>query len=204
MSRTNETLIQALKESGALKTAAVEDALRAVDRADFVPEELRADAYLDTALPIGYGQTISQPTVVAFCLEQLAVAHGMRVLDVGSGSGYTTALLSQLVGPAGEVVGVETIPELVAFGQENLAKYAPTNARIEAAGAALGKPSAAPFDRILVSAAAEEMPAALKEQIADGGRIVLPVQQSICVVDRQGDFFPFQCHEGYVFVPLVT
>ena len=167
-------------------------------------------AYEDTALPIRHGQTISQPTVVARCLEWLAVEPGMRVLDVGSGSGYTTALLSHLVldksdlsKREGEVIGVEIIPELVAFGQENLAKLAPRNAHIERAGEDLGKPSDAPFDRILVSAATNAVPPGLVRQLKEGGRMVIPIRDAICVVD-DGARPKMVCHEGYAFVPLIT
>ncbi len=200
---TNQTLIKLLKISGVLKTPEIEDALRAIDRVDFVPDDIRSEAYLDTALPIGYGQTISQPTVVVFCLEQLAVENGNRVLDVGSGSGWTTALLAHLVGESGEVVGVERIPKLVVFGQCNLDKYNLRHASIEQAGEKLGKPDLAPFDRILVSASAERIPETLKAQLSDEGRMVLPVQQAICVVERIGEKFSTTCHDGYVFVPLI-
>ena len=152
---TNEELIQGLKNDGVLKTKAIEEAFRAVDRARFAGEDSRPVAYMDTALPIGEGQTISQPTVVALCLEWLSVRPGDRVLDVGSGSGWTTALLAHLVGLVGSVIGVERIPELVAFGSKNLGAYAFLQAHIEQAGPELGKPEAAPFDRILVSASAE-------------------------------------------------
>lgn len=182
----------------------IEDALRAIDRADFVPDDIRSEAYLDTALPIGYGQTISQPVVVVFCLEQLAAENGNRVLDVGSGSGWTTALLAHLVGESGSVIGVERIPELVVFGQRNLDKYNFRNASIEQAGEKLGKPDLAPFDRILVSASAERVPETLKTQLSDGGRMVISVRQSICVVERIGENFSTICHDGYVFVPLIT
>ncbi len=201
---TNDTLIKSLKESGVLKTLKIEEALHAVDRADFVSEELRPDAYLDTALPIGYGQTISQPTVVAFCLELLEVKPGNRVLDIGSGSGWTTALLAHLVGESGEVVGVERIPELVVFGQRNLAKYVLPRAHIEQAGRELGKSDVAPFDRILISAATDEVPETLKEQLAENGRMVLPVQSAICVVDKIDNTFSTNCYDGYAFVPLIT
>ncbi|MDP2665142.1 MAG: L-isoaspartyl protein carboxyl methyltransferase, partial [bacterium] len=107
---TNEMLIASLKNSGAIKTIAVENAFRAVDRARFVTEESKPLAYLDEALPIGEKQTISQPTVVALCLEWLQAHPGDRVLDVGSGSGWTTALLAHLVGPTGSVIGIERIP----------------------------------------------------------------------------------------------
>ncbi len=203
-SETNDTLITALKASGVLKTTEVEKAMRTVDRADFVPAELRPNAYLDTALPIGYGQTISQPTVVAFCLELLEASPGNRVLDIGSGSGWTTVLLAHLVGESGKVVGVERIPELVAFGQGNLAKYALQNAHIEQAGKKLGKPNDPPFDRILVSAGTDEIPEILKSQLAENGRMVLPIQNAICVVNKIGTVFSTNCYDGYVFVPLIT
>ena len=200
---TNETLITFLKETGTIKTVAVESALRAIDRAKFVPEKLKRDAYQDTALPIDEGQTISQPTVVAYCLELLQVRSGDRVLDVGSGSGWTTALLAHLVGPTGLVIGIERIPSLVSFGSKNLSKYTFAHAHIEQAGHGLGKRKEAPFDRILVSASAEEVPNALAQQLKNGGRMVLPIKEAICVVDRTDDHFSTVCHEGYVFVPLI-
>lgn len=129
---------------------------------------------------------------------------GDRVLDVGSGSGWTTALLAHIVGETGSVTGVERIPELVAFGSKNLATDSFPQARIEQAGPALGKPTAAPFDRILVSAAAEEVPETLKQQMKDGGRMVISVRGAICVVDRTGDDFTTVRHEGFAFVPLIT
>ncbi len=200
---SNDALVEYLKGVGAIRTKEVEEAFRAVDRALFVPEEERELAYEDTALPTRAGQTISQPTVVARCLEWLEVREGDRVLDIGSGSGYTTALLARLVGEEGSIIGIEIVPELVAFGQENLAKLAPRNARIERAGEELGMPGEV-FDRILVSAAAREIPEVLKRQLKDGGRMVIPVGSAICVVSRAGDVFSLTCHEGYIFVPLVT
>lgn len=201
---TNETLIAFLKDTGAIQTVAVEEAFRAVDRARFVPEASKPVAYLDTALPLGAGQTISQPTVVAYCLELLEVRRDARVLDVGSGSGWTTALLAHVVGPTGSVIGLERIPSLVSFGSENLSAYAFPNAHIEQATSALGKPESAPFDRILVSASAENMPEELARQLADGGRMVIPIRDAICAVTRAGDTFSKTCREGFVFVPLIT
>lgn len=201
---TNETLIASLKEDGAIQTPAVESAFRAIDRARFVPSDLKQDAYMDTALPISAGQTISQPTVVALCLEWLSAKSGDHVLDVGSGSGWTTALLAHLVGLSGSVIGVERVPELVAFGSNNLSTYAFAHTHIEQAGDELGKPDAAPFDRILVSAATEEVPDSLLQQLKDDGRMVIPIRDAICVVDRTGEHFKTVCHEGFVFVPLIT
>lgn len=201
---TNETLITSLKDSGAIKSSAVESAFRAVDRARFVPKGLEHDTYTDTALPIGEGQTISQPTVVAYCTEWLQARTGDHVLDVGTGSGWTTALLAHIVGPTGSVVGTERIPSLVSFGSKNLSKYAFKHAHIEQAERELGKLEAAPFDRILVSAATDKVPDTLKQQLKDGGRMVIPIREAICIIDRNVDRFSTKCYEGFVFVPLIT
>lgn len=201
---TSKKLITHLKETGAVRTLAIEEAFRAVDRASFVRADSEPLAYADSALPIGYGQTISQPTVVALCMEWLAPRSGDRILDVGSGSGWTTALLAHIVGSGGSVIGVERVPELVAFGQANLAKFSLQNARIELEGPELGFRKMSPYDRILVSAAADEIPRALTDQLAEGGRMVMPIRNAICVVDRVGDELTTVCHPGFAFVPLIT
>ncbi len=200
---TNASLIEHLKRKGVLKTPNIVRAFEEIDRADFVPDALRNEAYEDEALPIGYGVTISQPYTVAFMLELLQPQNGEKILDVGSGSGWTTALLASTVGEKGEVIGVEIIPELVCFGRENLEKCGFRNARIEAAGEALGNPSASPFDKILVSAASRRMPEELITQLKVGGRLIVPIGLSLWQIDKRGEVeierkeFP-----GFVFVPL--
>lgn len=184
------------------------DRLRAafehVHRRDFLPPRMRGFAGEDAAVPIGHGQTCSQPRTVREMLELLEVAPGQRVLDVGSGSGWTTALLGELVGPDGEVVGVEIVPELVAWSRQNLAPYDLTWCRVERARAGvLGLPEEAPFDRVLVSAEATELPRALVDQLVVGGLLVVPVRGRMTVVQRTtGE--PEVRHAGwYSFVPLV-
>lgn len=178
-------------------------AFKKINRADFVGSDYKAEAYEDYPLPIGFGQTISQPFTVAFMLGLLNPQKGDKILDVGSGSGWTTALLAVLVGEKGKVFGVEIIPELVEFGIKNLAKYNFPNAKIIQAGAELGLPSEAPFGRILVSAAAEKIPEALLNQLKAPGILVLPVKNTIVQIkkDTVGKItrkeFP-----GFVFVPL--
>ncbi len=200
---TNDELVQSLAKSGALKSPAMIEAFKKVDRKDFVPEEYADEAYEDYPLPIGHHQTISQPYTVAFMLELLDVKPGEKILDVGSGSGWTAALLAELAGLKGKVFGVEVVPELVKFGRANLAKYAFPHATIEKAGAARGLPREAPFDKILVSAAAEQLPEELVRQLKIGGRMVAPVANSVWRIDRVSETeldeeeFP-----GFSFVPL--
>lgn len=141
------------------------EAFRYIDRKDFLREENTNLAYENTPLSIGYGQTISQPYTVAFMLELLDVHVGNKVLDIGSGSGWTTALLAHLAGERGSVTGIEIIPELVQFGGENLARYHFSNTRIlQAKEGELGI-SSETFDRILVSASADMFPTELLDQL---------------------------------------
>ncbi|MFT4218228.1 MAG: protein-L-isoaspartate O-methyltransferase [Micropruina sp.] len=186
--------------------ARVADAFAATPRASFLPPTVRSRASADAPLPIGHGATNSQPWTVRFMLERLQVPRGVRVLDVGSGSGWTTALLAQLTGPDGSVTGVEVVPELVEQGRRNLAAFALPWARIEMARpGVLGLPDAAPFDRILVSADAGAIPAALEEQLAVGGRMVLPAATVMWTVTRDHDGWrrePDHEHR-FSFVPLV-
>ena len=187
-----------------LKTALTREAFEAVDRADFVPPEYQDEAYEDYPLQIGAGQTISQPSTVAFMLELLEPQVGQKILDVGCGSGWTTALLGHIAGEKGSVLGLERIPELIAFGQKNLARYVFPQARIEQAGAELGKPSEAPFDRILVSAAAEKLPESLIGQLVQGGVLVVPVRDAILKIHKkQSGEIETVRHEGFAFVPLI-
>jgi protein-L-isoaspartate(D-aspartate) O-methyltransferase len=175
-----------------------------VRRSDFLPAGQHGFAHEDAALPIGYDQTNSQPSTVRAMLDLLDVAPGQRVLDVGCGSGWTTALLGALVGPGGQVVGLEIVPELVAWGRENLATYAMSWARIEQAGEdVLGLPEEAPYDRVLVSAEASRLPAELVEQLAVGGVMVVPVRGRMTVVRRTAGEPEVSLEGWYSFVPLV-
>lgn len=201
--------------------ARVEAALAAVPRAGFLPEWERRRAAADRPLRIGYGQTNSQPTTVGNMLVLLDVHPGDRVLDVGSGSGWTTALLAHLAGPSGRVYGVELVPELADFGSSNLAAFL-TSRGSRSAGSnpgrtdslaeasiqlsergELGVPQHAPYGRILVSAEAGELPEALVEQVARGGRMVVPVAGRLSVVDRSRSGVVSLRRVGhYAFVPL--
>lgn len=201
---SNQSLVNELKTSGVLRSPNLIKAFTWVDRADFVAPETLEFAYEDRPLPIGFGQTISQPYTVAFMLELLSPEAGDKILDLGSGSGWTTALLAACVGPKGQIFGVEKVPGLVKFGQSNLAKYNFINASIQAAGKALGLSKAAPFDEILVSAAASALPQELIDQLRVGGSLVMPIQSSVFKITKL-DRAKVKTQEfpGFAFVPLV-
>ena len=204
---TKEELIEELKREGWLKTPRVVEALQKIDRADFVPEGLKAEAYFNTALPIGEGQTISQPLVVAFMLELLRPEAGQKILDVGTGSGWVAGLLSELVGKKGRVFSVERVSELGAAARRNLARYGFVESGVLSllvGDGVKGWPEEAPFDRIIAAAAGTAIPAPWKEQLTVGGRIVAPVGSRILMLEkRQDGGFREEAYEGFSFVPLI-
>lgn len=200
----NEKLVAHLIEADVLRSPALINAFRICDRSLFVSEYLQDEAYADIPLPIGNGQTISQPYTVAIMLELLHPEPGNRILDIGSGSGWTTALLAAAVGENGYVEGIERIPELIEYGRKNLQKLPFTNASITPAHpSVLGKPGHQ-YDRILVSASALHMPTELYDQLKSGGKLVIPVQNSIwCITkDDEGRVGGFE-FPGFRFVPLI-
>jgi len=186
----------------------VADAMVRVRRPWFLPPAVATRADEDAPLPIGHGATCSQPTTVGHLLTHLDAQPGDRVLDVGSGSGWTTALLAELVGGSGAVIGVELEPELVTLGRSHLATAAAhgvdvSRARIEqAVPGVLGRPQEAPYRRILVSAEAREVPDELVAQLTDHGRMVIPVRRRLLVVDRHGEAVRTREVGAYRFVPL--
>ncbi len=182
---------------------ALQAAFDATPRADFLPRRSRRRAWFDGPIEIGHGQTNSQPRTVADMLRLLAVEPGNRVLDVGSGSGWTTALIAHLTGPTGSVLGLEIEPDLVEFGAGNLARTGRPWARIaRAEPGVLGRPEEAPYDRILVSANALELPDDLVAQLAPGGRMVIPVSSRMLLVRATEDGPQVTEHGDYRFVPL--
>lgn len=182
----------------------VEEAMAAAPRQDYLPEDVRHRADEDVPFPVGHGATNSQPSTVAAMLVLLDPRPGDRVLDVGAGSGWTTAILAHLVGPDGLVLGVELVPELARQAAARVARAQLPRAAVEvAAEGVLGAPDRAPFDRILVSAMASRTPQELVDQLDEDGRMVLPVQGRMVVVDRRGGVV--RSHEAaghYRFVPL--
>lgn len=201
-----------LIESGILKSAQIIKAFKKIKREDFVLPKNKDMAEIDAPLPIGYGQTISQPTTVAFMFELLQPKQGDKILDVGSGSGWTMALLAEIVGKQGTVYGIERIEELKQFAEINIAKYdfAKKGAmQIFCADGYKGLLEFAPFDKIIAAAAAESVPEDLLKQLKINGRLVMPIgqqyeSQDIIVIDKIGknNFKEFR-HPGFIFVPLV-
>src|SRR3989344_5075906 len=211
-----EKLIQELLKFNTLKTPNIITAFRAIDRARFVPSEYKKEAYENYPLPIGFEQTISQPYTVAFMLELLQPDAGEKILDIGSGSGWQTAMLSYIVSCShtrenkhvslGKVFAIEVIPELKELGEKNVTTYDFTKTGVTtfiSTNAKSGLPSEAPFDKIIAAAAlADEIPEAWKHQLKIGGRIVAPVRESIVLLTKKDEkTFETQGFPGFAFVP---
>ncbi|MEA3293041.1 MAG: protein-L-isoaspartate O-methyltransferase [Patescibacteria group bacterium] len=214
------SLIDNLVQERWLKTPRIIEAFRKIKRMDFLSEDNKNFAEIDEPLPIGYSQTISQPLVVAFMLEKLQPQEGDRILDIGSGSGWTTALLAYCVSSEnkpeiqnsksktkGKIIAIEVIPELKEFGEKNTAKYNFIKKGIVkfiCGDGSKGCEKKAPFDKILASATGEKIPQAWKEQLKVGGRIVAPIKSSIWVLEKKSNRkFEETEYPGFVFVPLV-
>ena len=179
------------------------DALTRVPRERFIPEALRYEAHGDYPVPIGHGQTISQPYIVAYMTEALRLLPTHRVLEIGTGCGYQTAVLAEL---AAEVFSVERIPELAARARETLDGMGYTNVQIRAGDGYEGWPDHAPYDRVLGAAAADTVPPALVDQLVDGGILVIPVgtfHQELRVIQKRGTTTEVLATLAVRFVPMV-
>lgn len=184
--------------------ADLDGAFNKIERKNFLPSYEVSNAHFDVPIPIGFGQTNSQPSTVYLMLEWLEPDLGDKVLDVGSGSGWTTALLACLVGNKGSVFGVERIKELVEFGRENCKRLDIRNAKFYLAGNEFGLKKYAPYDRILVSASYDEIPKSLIYQLKIGGKMVIPVNNDILEITKLSDnSLDIITHPGFVFVPLI-
>lgn len=201
--RDRRRLVERLR-TGGIADLAVLHALDTVPRHRFVPEALRRRAYEDAALPIGHGQTISRPAVHALHLSLVDLEGEERVLEIGTGSGFQTALLSRL---CREVFSVERVPELAERARDRLAELGVENATLRIGDGSRGWPEEAPFDAILVGAAAPEVPGTLREQLAVGGRMVVPVgedaDQELRLVRRGPEGWDASTVDRAQFVPLL-
>ena len=202
--RARARMVERLRAQG-IRDERVLGAMQSVPRHMFVDEGLAYSAYDDTPLPIGFQQTISQPFIVARMIELLRAGRELgRTLEVGAGCGYQAAVLSQL---ATEVYAVERIRPLLDRARANLRPLRLPNVRLKVADGNQGLPEVAPFDTIIVAAAAIGLPPALKTQLAPGGRLIVPVggaDQRLLLVERQGNVFRESWHEAVRFVPLLA
>ncbi len=202
----DNTLIEYLIQEGWLKTERIIRAFKKIKREDFLLDESKASAESNRPLCIGHGQTISQPLVVAFMLELLQPRTGEKILDIGSGSGWSTALLAELVGKEGKVIGLEIIPELVSFGKQNVSQYnfiKEDRVEIINRDGKKGYKKEAPFDKILVSAQNNQVIRSWKKQLKIGGRIAAPINNSIVLFEKkEKGRWTRKEHKGFVFVPL--
>ena len=203
----NEKLIEHIKSLGYLKSKQVEDALRKIPRHSFVPESIRRLAYRDTPLFIGYNQTISQPSTVVAMTEALDVKKDQKILEIGTGSGWQSAILSRLVGEKGFVYTIEVIDELAEFARDNLQKMRIRNVEVFLRDGSLGLEEKAPFDRIIVTAACPDIPKPLLEQLKIDGIMVIPVGdvylQEMMIVKKLKNKIEKKSIGSFMFVPLV-
>ena len=196
-------LIKYIKDRGILKNRLIEQALLKIDRKEFVKFFSKNQAYFDRPLSIGFDQTISQPSTVVFMLELLELKSCDNILDIGSGSGWSTALLCKIVKECGSVIGLERVDELVEFGKKNLEKFFKNvNCKIEKANEYLGIKDKK-FDKILVSASTYEVPFELFDQLNENGILVIPIQDSIVKFVKKGNKIFAKSFYGFAFVPLI-
>ncbi|MEN8255757.1 MAG: protein-L-isoaspartate(D-aspartate) O-methyltransferase [Verrucomicrobiota bacterium] len=203
MDAQRKAMVAVIQRHG-VKDERVLDAMAKVRRHAFIPEAYRKrDAYGDHPCPIGHGQTISQPFIVAYMTQRMELKPGLRVLEIGTGSGYQAAVLAEL---GVEVFSVEIVPELAGHARKVLAEEGYGNVKVKTGDGYKGWPGHAPFDAIIVTCAPNEIPAALVEQLKDGGRMILPVGsgvQRLVVLEKTGDTFR-EIPDLYVrFVPMV-
>jgi protein-L-isoaspartate(D-aspartate) O-methyltransferase len=212
-------MVEELKSSGLLGNPLIAQAFATVDRADFLPPEVLDRAYYNEPAAIGYGQTISQPWTVAFMLDLLEPGPGMKILDIGTGSGWQAALLGFVVSHgkdgkelspdhSGLVIGLELIPELCAGAIDHIGKYSFIRKKVvevHCLNAIHGYAAGGPYDRIIAAASGESIPPAWKSQLKIGGRLVAPVGQRIVLLVKAGDDkFTEKYFDNFSFVPFVN
>ncbi|MBT8041688.1 MAG: protein-L-isoaspartate(D-aspartate) O-methyltransferase [Pontiella sp.] len=204
MESEREAMVAVIRAQG-VKDPSILDVMGKVRRHVYIPASKRdhADPYGDHPCPIGYGQTISQPFIVAYMTQRIEPRPGMRILEIGTGSGYQAAVLAEL---GAEVFSIEIVPELAEHARTVLAAEGYTNVTVKAGDGYKGWPEHAPFDAIIVTCAPNEIPKKLVQQLRDGGRMILPVGsgvQQLVILEKTGDTFR-EIPDMYVrFVPMV-
>lgn len=207
--RERGELVDRLVRWGYLKKQDIIDAFKKVPRHEFIPENIQDHSYADQPLSIGHGQTISAPSMIAIMLESLDLKTGQKVLEVGTGSGYNAALIAEVVGQKGGVFSIERIDELAEFGRANLKQTGYGWVQVVVGDGTCGYEKKAPWDRILVTACAPELPKPLVEQMKIGGKLGAPVGQHymfqtwVVAEKRDKGELKFEERGGCSFVPLV-
>jgi len=205
-SEQREKLVKNLKAEGYIKTKNVEKAFLETPRENFVPDQKKNYAYVDTPLEIGQGQTISAPHMVAIMCEALDVKEGQKILEIGAGSGYHAAIVSKLIGEKGHLYTIERFSALAEKARENLEKTGIKNVTVIVGDGSQGCSEHAPYDRIYVTCASPGIPPPLIEQLKDGGKLLIPVGQTVCelqLIEKTGNKTTTSNLGGCVFVPLV-
>lgn len=201
-----DALINILKETKFLTDGKVESAIRSIPRHNFVPDSQKKEAYENSPIPIMKNQTISQPSVVARMTEWLDLKEGQKVLEIGSGSGWQTAILAILVG-SGKIFTIERHSELAKFAKQNLQKLGIKNVEIINGDGNIGISKESPFDRIIITAACKKIPEKLLDQLAMDGLLIAPVGENIqslkLLKKTKKEIVELKNQEGYIFVPLV-
>jgi protein-L-isoaspartate(D-aspartate) O-methyltransferase len=198
-----QTMVEQQIEARGISDPATLAALRTVPRHEFLPMRLRSEAYADYPLPIGHGQTISQPFIVAFMTEAIRPQPGERILEIGAGSGYQAAILAQM---GAEVYTIEIVEPLAEMARQTLERLGYKNAHVKHGDGFRGCPEHAPFDAIIVTCAPDKIPAPLVEQLRDGGRMIIPVgsgmNQELVLLRKKGDKIEKQSVLPVRFVPM--
>lgn len=206
MVETNEELVQFLISAGFLKSSRIIAAFRRVDRAHFTLPSQKESAYVDYPLPLFRAQTISAPSVVAIMTEALGLKEGAKVLEVGTGSGYQAAILSEIVGPKGKVVTVEIVPELFDYAKNKIAELGQKNVVLVPGDGSKGCEKEAPFDAIIATCGAPSVPEPLFAQLKEGGKMAIPVggslYQDLLLVEKTGGKQQARRILPVMFVPM--
>jgi protein-L-isoaspartate(D-aspartate) O-methyltransferase len=209
MKDKREELVERLLDYGYLKSEKVKKAMLKVPREEFIPPQNKQYAYLDQPLPIGKGQTISAPHMVAMICEKLDLEEGMIILEIGSGFGYNAAVVAEIIGPEGHLYTTERIESLAKAAEENLKRTGYDNVTVLHIDGTKGYAKEAPYDRIYGTASAPKIPEPLKEQLKVGGRLLAPVgtdtyaQELVCMVRVSENEFKTSKLGGVVFVPMI-
>ena len=199
-------LVNKLKRERRIYTKEIEKAFLETPREMFVPDSLKNYAYIDTPLEIGNGQTISAPHIVAIMVEAFDLKKGLKVLEIGAGSGYHAAIVSKIVGEEGHVYTIERHESLTEFAKKNLKNADITNVTVETGDGSEGLSKYAPYDRIYVTCAAPDIPPSLIKQLKENGKLMIPVGKMICnleLIEKRGDKIVKKNLGGCAFVPLV-